>query len=679
MGRVEAFPRFLENGATVAIIGGGPAGCFSALHLLNQARKRGLQLRIVLFERNCQPEADSDTPASSYSGCPQCAGGISPRLCDALSALDIGINPEIIQSEINTISVQGCWKSVFLPVPRNRKLYSVYRGTLPYGQHHDQCFDAMMINRAAEAGAELIGARVKSVKYQADDSLQLIYQQDDQDRQLEADFVVFAGGVNEKIARTAPGPSLMQIFQELQPGFVPPRLRKALIFELEAPPAESQESTGELHFIESSTPELRLEMCSVLSKSGYITVTLVGKSVDQAESHYENMEVIKAFLALPQIIHILNAKKTPVICCVCNPSLVVAGATKPYGERVAVVGDMATSRQYKDGILSAHTMAKSLALSVFDDGIDEKSLQEGYGASLAQFRRDNEYASVIFFFYRWFFTNRFFSRVIYQTFASEKKSRPEKLRHFKRIFWNISSGDAAYKDIAWAMLRPSTLWLILRGGVYPTLRNGLVEHFFGLQWRGVSRVPTVVSRREHKAKRAQVLPDETRRSLAGRLPQFECMYTVNIRSEPREIFRLLEKFGEKDRPYLNPRWVSIRRTGELPLRVGSQISYSVFGGFLEFSIELDRIVDDRLLVYKVVDGFAHGGVFVFEIEPVARGRCNLTIYLAFDYFRGETYPQRIYWRLFRLLFPEFIHEVLWNHALCEFKHCIETKGRELTP
>ena len=40
----------LEEGATVAIIGGGPAGSFAAIHLLRLARERGLGLRVVVFE-----------------------------------------------------------------------------------------------------------------------------------------------------------------------------------------------------------------------------------------------------------------------------------------------------------------------------------------------------------------------------------------------------------------------------------------------------------------------------------------------------------------------------------------------------------------------------------------------------------------------------------------------------
>jgi hypothetical protein len=32
----------------------------------------------------------------------------------------------------------------------------------------------------------------------------------------------------------------------------------------------------------------------------------------------------------------------------------------------------------------------------------------------------------------------------------------------------------------------------------------------------------------------------------------------------------------------------------------------------------------------------------------------------------------VFWRVFRALFPEYLHDVLWNHALCEFKQAAET-------
>ena len=668
----KVFRQSLADGDTLAIIGGGPAGAFSAMHVLRLAREHRRQIRVLLFEESCQPGKENHSGLSGpYAGCPQCAGGISPRLYDALESLDIDLPPEVIQARIASVTVQGNWKSITLPVPKDRHLLSVYRGTLPFGQHHTDCFDARLLKFAERAGAELIGSRVLNVNYDAAGRLHLAYLARGLEAQLTADFVIFAGGVNPKSNKAGAGISLVSMFQQLQPAYTPPRLRKALIFELEALAGSDMTFKGELHYIESSAQHLQLEMCSVLSKRGYITVTLVGKSVDEANNHKQNMQVIKDFMALPQTHRTLPPGIQPTIRCICNPNLVVGSATTPYGQRIAAVGDMATSRQYKDGILSAHNMAQALALALFEEGTDERSLELGYGPTIANIRRDNLYAKLIFFFYRRFFTSPFLSRIIYQAFASEKKAKPENRRTFKKVFWSISSGDAAYKDIAWSILQPSTLWLLLWGGLLTTLRNGLFEWFFGLDWRGIGRVPTAVSRRELKAKRVALLGDDTRSRLRGRLPEFEGMYTIHVRSSVDVVRRLLGQLGDDQRPYLKPRWVNIRLLGGEPLQPGSVIGYEIFYGFINFSIELQADTAEDLIVYKIQDGFAHGGAFVFELENLPDGTCNLTIYLAFDYARGESLSGRIYRRMFKLLFPEFIHDVVWNHALCELKQSAE--------
>jgi hypothetical protein len=653
----------------VAIVGGGPAGAFSAIHLLAQARQRGRRIRVVVFERNCQPRDKSrDGSLADYAGCPHCAGGVSPGLVQALKALGVSLPPEVVQASISSITVQGNWKSIILSVPRDREMFSVYRGTLPCGQRQVQGFDPMMLGIAVDSGARLIGSRVQSVRYNDTGRVELEYVAHGVAARLTADFVVFAGGVNDRPMKAGATPTVRSLLQQLQPAYEPPRLRKALIVELEALTSAGREMEGELHFIESSAEHLHLDMCSLLSKRGYITATLVGKSVDESISHEQNLRVIKDFLALPQIHRALPPHIQPTIRCICNPGLVLGTAVKPYGQRVAAVGDMATSRQYKDGILSAHNMAAGLANVVFDQGIDQKSLEKGYGPVIARFKRDNRYASMIFFLYRWFFTSPLLSRVIYQTFASEKKTKPEHERDFKRIFWAISSGDGAYRDIAWSMVRPATVWAILRGGIYVTVRNGLGEWLFGLDWRGIGRVPTAVSRRELSAKRATLLPHQTWASPAGPAPEFECMYKVHIRAAPENARALLAQLGEEARPYLNPRGVKIRTVRGEPSTPGSVIQYTIFSGFISFSIEQQPTVDNNVVVYKVCGGFADGGVFVFQIEPLATGDCDLTIYLAFDYVRGNKFFSRIYWRLFKLLFPEFIHDVIWNHALCELKH-----------
>jgi hypothetical protein len=494
----------------------------------------------------------------------------------------------------------------------------------------------------------------------------LCYEAEDGESELTADFVAFAGGVNERADPRAERPTSIELFSRLQPAYEPPRLRKALIVEVASPTDCFELTEGNLHFLESSVDQLRLDMCSIMPKKGYFTISLIGGSVDDANSHKENLALIRRFLATRRIRRILPMDAPLRVRCICNPSIVVGTAIMPFGHRAAVVGDMATSRQYKDGMLAAHDMARDLAMAVFDRGASLASLAEGYSPTLARFRRDNRFASLIFFFYRWFFIHSSLSRIIYQTFASERKSQDRSRRSFERVFWAISSGDENYEQIASAMLRPSTLWKILSGGVYVTFRNWLTELFFGLDWADVGRFPTAVP--------VEQLRDR-RRVLHGRKSEFEGLYTIRIRADEERVRSVLADFGEPSRPYLHPRWVGIRRVDGEPLHAGCTVRYRVFGGALSFDIVQEESGDANLIRYRVMEGFANGGTFIFLIEPEGPSHCTLTVYLAFDYARGHTLVGRAFWSIFRLLFPEYIHDVLWNHALCEFKQFAESGQR----
>ena len=204
-----------------------------------------------------------------------------------------------------------------------------------------------------------------------------------------------------------------------------------------------------------------------------------------------------------------------------------------------------------------------------------------------------------------------------------------------------------------------------------TIRNRFAEMVFGLDWHGIDRVPTVVSRRELESRRSALRPGKYVTFPGAPLPEFECIYTVHVRAPAETVWRLLAEFGEESRPYLNPRGVKVRRTRGEPLRPGSVIHYTVFGGLISFSIKQRPWQSPNVLCYRVRDGFAHGGDFVFEVVPLPAGDCELTVYLAFDYARGRSVGGRVYYYLFRKLFPEFIHDVLWNHALCELRERAE--------
>jgi hypothetical protein len=133
----------------------------------------------------------------------------------------------------------------------------------------------------------------------------------------------------------------------------------------------------------------------------------------------------------------------------------------------------------------------------------------------------------------------------------------------------------------------------------------------------------------------------------------------------------LEKFGDEDRQYLKPRAMNIYRTNGHANRVGSIIHYDMPLGFLSVSIVLEKVIDYQFLLYRILDGFAKGGILVFDIQEKENGLCILSIYVAFDFPSGTNYIHKFFWYILRRCFPAFVHDVVWNHALCKIKHIVE--------
>lgn len=666
----------LGRDATVAVIGGGPAGAFFALHLLKRARQLGRPLKVTVFERRQLIGAGPTPPhPGCWHGCNYCAGGISPQLNDVLRDLDITLPDEVIQSRISSITIQGFWKNIELEVPPGRKMLSVYRGSRPAGRpDSEQDFDSFLLDKAREAGAVVINGEVVEVHYSGNGKPLLSYRSAGVETRVEADFVVFAPGVNDPVGIAANRGRMIQSLQRLIPGFVPPRLRRALIFELEAKPAVPPSLAGTVHFVEYGSKTLQLEMCSLVPKRGFITVVLVGASIDAAADHGEVRDLMKRFVELPHIRKLIPPGVRLGTACVCRPNMVVGSAREPFGHRVAVVGDLVTARLYKDGILSAHQTARVLAESILTQGIDAQSLRQGYGPALRRFRRDNGFASLVFLVHGLFFGSSVLSRVLYQAVITERKTTPLTRRHLEKLLWRTASGDDAYASIFFEMIHPATVWAVVMGGAVVTLRNFLTEIAFGLRWGAFGRFTTGVAKEKLEEKRSAFshLLAGAKVAVPEKL-EFERMYTIKIRAAREAILAQLGRFGESDRNYFRPRWVRIQRIAGTPNTPGCVVRYEV-AGHLDFSLIMEQIVDGHLLVYRVRDGFASGGVLIFEIETLNEEMGALSIYVAFNFTRGRRWFTRPLWRLLRLLFPAFVHDVIWNHSLCQLKSSVESSG-----
>jgi hypothetical protein len=425
---------------------------------------------------------------------------------------------------------------------------------------------------------------------------------------------------------------------------------------------------GEVHFAQYGSKDLHIEMSSLIPKGRWITVVMMGRSVDHADpSQY--LAVVERFLELPHIRRLLPRGVVLAPVCLCHPNMTVGVARNPFGDRIALVGDMVVSRLYKDGIFSAYTTASALADCVIETGIDRTSLQARYWPVVRGIHRDNRSGRAVFFVNRLIFSHPVLSRIVYQALLTERKTKPQHKRRLANLLWKIASGDDSYHRILASMFHPATVWAVLVGGGLVTGRNYLTERIFGLSWEGFGRFSTGVPIEDVEKKRHEII-DVLGIQPFQKSPEFERMYSIRIKADEVRILHQLGKFGDSDRQYFTPRMIRVHRTAGTANEVGNMIRYDVFPRCLSFSVVLEKDVDDRYLLYRVCDGFAKDGVLAFDIDQ-EKGRCLLTIYVAFNFPTSKHPFVRLVWNLFKLVFPAFVHDVIWNHSLCKIKHLME--------
>jgi len=662
----------LPDGATIAVVGGGPAGAFFAIRVAREARALGKALDLVIIEKNSGGRGSC--AAHIIEGCNYCAGGISPNLFDILTREGIRLPEEIIEGQAESVIVHGDWKSLELPVPAGRTMLSVFRGTRPQNRPSPyENFDAYLLDRAVHEGARVIRGEALDISCSAQGRPVVRYGEassrpDGASGTIEADFVAVASGVNQTPGMNLATDPFFGALGNVLPGFRPPKVRRALICEMQADEKALRPLAAEVHFAQYGSRDLQIDMSSLIPKGRWITIVLLGPSVDAAQPS-DRLVLIERFLELPHIKRLIPTGAGLRPACLCFPNMTVKRARGFLGDRIALVGDIVVSRLYKDGIYSAYTTAEALAHCVLNEGVDRAALTKGYAPFIRRFDRDNRFGEVVFALSRLTFSRPVLSRIVYQAVLTELKSKSRDRRRLANVLWKIAGGDDSYRNILRSMARPAAILTIFWGGALMTLRNALTERLFGLRWEGVGRYQTGVAKEDFVAKRQSLV-----RALdvaSPRPPEFERMYAIRIKAGPERVFREIGRFGDGKGGFFSARRVVVRRTSGAANEVGSTVLYDVSPRILSFRMLLEKAVGTRVLMYRVLDGFARDGIFVFGIDPIDEGTCSLSIYVAYDFPRGGRVPRRMFWRLFRLLFPGFVHDVIWNHALCRLKQLVE--------
>jgi len=661
----------LQNGGRVAIVGGGPAGSFFAIHLLREARRLNRHLDVVIVEKR----GPTDTGADDFQckGCNFCAGLISPRLNEMLDAQGLVVPDEIIQGHIDYVWIHGQWKNFRLRVPEDMQMYSVFRGSLPGRRMGRPAgFDGFLLGEAVKEGARIQYGEVQAIAYGASGMPTLTVRAPSGEKvALDASFVSIATGINAHCGFDYRDDGLIASVQRLNPAFVPGKSRKAFIFELDVGEDYLERNIHrEIYFIEYGSKHLTLEHTALIPKGRFLTVAMIGKCIDEAVLPRDSQQIVRDFLTLPQIDRILPGIAAAPLACACAPRMTVTTATLPFGNRFAIIGDAVGSRLNKDGLYSAHATASRLAETVLHDGIDKQALARGYGKAIQWLVADNRFGRMVFAVSRAAFIMPVISRIMYQAFATECKVRDERSRPLSVVLWKIASGTADYREVLREMCGYDVLRSILSGAVV-TLRNVAFEVFFGLKWGEYGRYPTVVL----KEKR-EVLKEQLASGLGmelGKSPDFERMYVIKIRGSEEEIMEEMAKFGQPHARFVKLRFVDIRQVQGVPNQVGSVIQYRIPFVGLGAKLRLTKRVGFETLLYQVDERLVDHGKLIFNVAPTKDGNRGLSIYTAFDYKKGKGFASRMMWKGARLLFPGFVHDIVWNHALCTIKEEVERK------
>jgi flavin-dependent dehydrogenase len=415
----------LANGDRVIIVGGGPAGCFAGLHLLELARQKGLELDILLFE-------PKDFSAVGPAGCNRCAGILSSRLIRGLRSLDVTLPSKVIEAEIHAYSLHIADQSFRIEQPDpDRTIISVYRGGGPrLGVPADvKGFDALLLDLARQRGVTHLRERVRKITWGEKPVVRT------RDGAYEADFLVVATGVNSRVP-LAP-----------EYGYQPPKTAIMAQDEFLMPPDWQSDQVSAFF---GGMPGLQFG--AVIPKGRYVNVSLLGQGL-RLDSVYDFSSIHCS----------TRAGFSPEnSLCGCTPRIAVGPARNTYGDRWVAVGDAAVTRLYKDGIGSAFFTSRVAMETAVQVGVSRRAFHQKYRPYCRTVQRDNQYGRLLFAL--WNFTAR--TPTLLQAWMRavrlEAAAAPEQRVHI-RILWGMLTGDESYRSLFWLSLSPGSLANLGRG------------------------------------------------------------------------------------------------------------------------------------------------------------------------------------------------------------------------
>ncbi|MGO9614234.1 MAG: NAD(P)/FAD-dependent oxidoreductase [Dissulfurispiraceae bacterium] len=409
----------LEDGANIAVIGGGPTGSFFSIFALKMARMMGKQIQLTIFEPK---DFTKDGPA----GCNRCGGIISELLVQTLAVEGINLPDSVVRKGINSYNLHTNHGDVYIATPElERTIATVYRGGGPKGMIPEgkESFDNFLLKDAIKEGAVLDPLRVDRIKIR--DRKPVLFTKD---RELgQFDLVVGAFGINS----TTP-----KMFEDIGFGYQEPPTVTTAIAELFL-----GEENVEKHFGNSVhlflLPDKGMKFAAMIPKGSYVTLCVLGKEM--------HAKTVTEFLEKSVVKNVVKDIAYSVACR-CLPKMNVGAPLKPFTDRVVTCGDAGSTRLFKDGLGAAYLMGKAAAKTALFQGVSARHFQEDYYPVYHAIIIDNRYGQFLFTVTDAFRKNKLLTEGMLRVVRREQKG-PAEPRILSSILWNMFTGNERYKNI----------------------------------------------------------------------------------------------------------------------------------------------------------------------------------------------------------------------------------------
>lgn len=410
----------LQNGARIAVIGGGPSGSFFSIFALRMAKMIGKDVHVTIYE-------PKDFTRDGPQGCNRCGGVISELLVQTLAMEGINLPEKIIQRGIDSYKLYTDKGQVAIETPTHEKtIATIYRGGGPKGTDGTvkESFDKFLLNLAVQEGAVHKPARVEHIIHK--ENKPSVITQDGKSEEVA--LVVGAVGVNSKTTH---------LFEEMHFGYKKPEMVTAAISELEMNSDIISEYFGssiQLFLL----PFKNVKFAAMIPKGTYVTLCLLGKHL--------STRVVDQFLHHPVVRSVLPPEEEFTIACRCLPNMNIRAPKIPFTDKVVICGDAGSTRLFKDGLGAAYITGKAAAKAAILHGISAKDFHLHYYPAYKSLINDNDFGKILFTVSDMHKKYTILTRAMLRVIQGEQ-SDAESQKVLSSILWDMFTGNERYKNI----------------------------------------------------------------------------------------------------------------------------------------------------------------------------------------------------------------------------------------